>query len=102
MIGDKDLGVMPETNSSTDLRQLVWQAATEKGYGKYFLEEGGPTDDDHMPFLQRGVKAVDLIDFNYGPDNSYWHTDQDTMDKLSAHSLQVVGNVVLETLRRLE
>src|SRR5258708_24136641 len=61
MIGDKDLGIMPETNSSADLRKLIWQAAAEKGYGKYFLEEGGPTDDDHMPFLPRGVKAVDLI-----------------------------------------
>src|SRR5260370_37811677 len=98
MIGDKDLGIMPETNSSADLRKLIWQAAAEKGYGKYFLEEGGPTDDDHMPFLQRGVKAVDLVDFNYGPDHSYLPTDADKMDKLSAHSLNAAGNVALDTL----
>ncbi len=101
MIGDKDLGIMQEMNSSAALRRLVWQTAKELGYGKYFLEFGGAIEDDHMPFIRNGVNALDLIDFDYGPDNSYWHTDKDTMDKLSAHSLEVVGNVLLDVIRRL-
>ncbi len=58
--------------------------------------------DDHIPFLLKGVNACDLIDFDYGPGNAYWHTADDTMDKLSAQSLQVVGEVVLKTVKALE
>lgn len=101
MIGDKDLGILQETNSSAGLRQLVWRIAKELGYGKYFLDYGGAVEDDHMPFLHAGVNSLDLIDFDYGPNNQYWHTDQDTPDKLSANSFDVVGNVLLEMLRRL-
>ena len=102
MIGDKDLDILAEMNSPAGLRNLVWRAAYDLGYGKYFLDKGFATDDDHVPFLRLGVNALDLIDFDYGPDNSYWHTGQDTLDKLSAHSFEVVGNVLVETLRRLE
>jgi glutaminyl-peptide cyclotransferase len=102
MIGDKDLGVLQVINSSPSLRQLVWQVAADLGYERYFLEMRGGLDDDHMPFLDLGVKALDLIDFSFGPDNSYWHTDKDTMDKLSAESLEVVGRVLVEALHRLE
>jgi glutaminyl-peptide cyclotransferase len=101
MIGDKDLGILDEENSTASLRRLVWRTATDIGYGKYFLDSGFATDDDHMPFLHKGVPALDLIDFDYGPDNAYWHTGKDTMDKLSAHSLEVVGNVVVAVLRKL-
>jgi glutaminyl-peptide cyclotransferase len=101
MIGDKDLGIMQETNSSPPLRRLIWQVAKEIGYGKYFLNEGYAIEDDHMPFIRRGVNAVNLIDFDYGPDHRWWHSDQDTIDKLSPHSFEVVGNVLLEVLRRL-
>ena len=59
-------------------------------------------EDDHLPFIRAGIPAVDIIDYDFGPGNRYWHTPKDTMDKLSARSLQVVGNVVLETVRRLE
>ncbi|MGH9668372.1 MAG: M28 family peptidase, partial [Bryobacteraceae bacterium] len=102
MIGDKDLDILSEENSSAPLRRLIWQAASDIGYGKYFLNTGGPVDDDHVPFLQRGVNAVDLIDFDYGPNEAYWHTGKDTMDKISAHSLQVVGDVLVETIKRLD
>ena len=98
MIGDRDLGIMQETNSSAPLRKLVWETAYQLGYGKYFLPEGGPTEDDHLPFVKAGVNAVDLIDF----DKTYWHTAEDTMDKLSAHSFEVVGAVVMRVLERLE
>ena len=63
-----------------------------------FSTEGGPTEDDHIPFVRMGVNAVDLIDF----DKTYWHTAEDTIDKLSAHSFDVVGNVLLAVLRALE
>jgi Zn-dependent M28 family amino/carboxypeptidase len=102
MIGDRDLGILQEANSSARLRQLVWQLAKDLGYNPYFLQNSGGVWDDHMPFQQIGVDALNLIDFDYGPNNSYWHTEEDTMDKLSARSLQVVGTVLLEVLERLE
>lgn len=101
MIGDKDLGILEERNSSPELMKLVWRTANDLGYGKYFLDSGFATEDDHIPFLKVGVNAIDLIDFDYGPNNAYWHQPQDTMDKLSAHSFQVVGDVVSAVLRRL-
>ena len=98
MIGDKDLDIMNEENSSPALRKLIWSAAERLGYGKYFLHDGFPTDDDHMPFVHLGVNAVDVIDF----DKPYWHTANDTIDKLSAHSFDVVGTVLMEVLKDLE
>ncbi len=102
MIGDRDLGILQEMNSSAPLRDLVWRTADRLGYGKHFLRTDGATEDDHIPFLRRGVNALDLIDFDYGPGNSYWHTDKDTVDKLSAESFHIVGRVLLETLKELE
>lgn len=101
MIGDRDLGILQELNSSGRLRELAWSTAAELGLSRHFLKQAGAVEDDHVPFLLKGVNALDLIDFNYGPDNSYWHTDRDTMDKLSAASFQVVGDVVLEMLKKL-
>jgi len=98
MIGDRNLDIMQEHNSTPWLRKLVWDTAARLGYGKYFLDSGGPTEDDHMPFLKLGVPALDLIDFN----KTYWHTPEDTMDKLSAHSFEVVGTVLLEVVKQLE
>jgi glutaminyl-peptide cyclotransferase len=102
MIGDRNLGILQETNSSARLRELAWNTAAELGFSRYFLNQRGAVEDDHVPFLLKGVNALDLIDFDYGPDNSYWHTDQDTTDKLSAESFQIVGSVVLEMLKKLE
>lgn len=102
MIGDKDLGILLEGNSSPTLRKVVWQTARNSGDGKYFLDAGFPIDDDHMPFINRGVNALDLIDFDYGPSNQNWHTDKDTMDKLSARSLEVVGKVLIGAIQGLE
>jgi glutaminyl-peptide cyclotransferase len=102
MIGDKDLGILEDTNSSRSLLRLVWQTANDLGYGKYFLDSATPMEDDHMPFVRKGVNALDLIDFDYGPNNVYWHDEKDTMDKISAHSLEVVGNVVVAVLRKLQ
>jgi len=98
MIGDKNLDIKQETNSNAALNKLVWDTARALGYGAYFLDDQLATEDDHQPFLKLGVPAIDLIDFDYPP----WHEDSDTMDKLSAQSLEIVGTVVLETVHRLE
>jgi Peptidase family M28 len=102
MIGDKDLDILNDLNSSAPLRQLVWRVADQLGYGQHFLRQQSAIEDDHIPFLRRGVNALDLIDFTYGPNNSFWHNDKDTVDKLSAESFQTVGRVLLETLKELE
>lgn len=102
LIGDADLGVMKESSSTGWLQEQIWTAARSLGHAKYFLPDGGAIEDDHLPFLEVGIPAVDLIDLDYGPGNSYWHTEKDTLDKLSPRSLQVVGEVVLETLTVLD
>ena len=102
MIGDRNLDVLNDGYSTEWLRRLVWESAGQRGLGKYFLNQQAAIEDDHLPFLRAGASAVDLIDFDYGPRNSWWHNDQDTMDKLSASSLETVGKVVVETIRRLE
>ena len=101
MIGDKDLALKRESSSTPWLVDLIWKVAREKGYGKHFLDAEVPLLDDHTPFLQLGVPAADLIDFDYGPGHRYWHTPQDTLDKVSPRSMEIVGEVVLESLRRL-
>lgn len=102
MIGDKSLLIVNESNSSPVIKTVISRAAADLGYARNFGTEAGYIEDDHVPFLQRGVPSADLIDFDYGPGNQYWHTVQDTMDKLSPDSFQIVGRVVLETLRRLD
>ncbi len=102
MIGDRGLDILKDMNSAGPLRELVWSVADRLGYGKYFLRYDSSVEDDHIPFLRRGVNAVDVIDLDYGPRNSYWHTDSDTVDKLSPESFQIVGRVVMETLKELE
>jgi glutaminyl-peptide cyclotransferase len=102
MIGDAQLDILRNPTGSQTLTRLIWEIAAAKGYGTSFQDPGLGVEDDHVPFLNFGVNAVDLIDFNYGPGNSYWHTPADTMDKLAPRSFQVVGEVVLETIRKLE
>ena len=101
MIGDQDLTLRRDLHSTAWLTDLVWQVARGKGYQAYFLEETVAVEDDHLPFLQAGVAAVDLIDMAYGPENRYWHTPDDTLDKLSPRSFEIVGEVVLGTVARL-
>jgi len=98
MIGDKQLNIKQEMNSTPALVQLIWRVAADLGHKSAFVDDTINIDDDHMPFLQLGAPAVDLIDFDYAP----WHEDSDTLDKLSAQSLEIVGRVVHESVRRLE
>jgi Zn-dependent M28 family amino/carboxypeptidase len=99
MIGDKDLDIQRETNSTAWLVDLVKQAAHKFGYDRYFFQKEEEVEDDHLPFVKRGVPSVDIIDLDYGPNNSYHHTAQDTLDKVSPKSLTIDGDVFLETIR---
>lgn len=95
MIGDADLNIYREKNSDPALTTQIWQVAAELGYSQYFIDqEKYSMLDDHTPFLQAGLPAVDLIDFDY----PYWHTTADTPDKVAAHSLEVVGQTLLTWL----
>ncbi|HKE31623.1 MAG TPA: M28 family peptidase [Candidatus Angelobacter sp.] len=99
MIGDADLDIVRDLNSTPWLEDLVLEAAKRLGYQSHFFATQGPIGDDHQPFAKLGVPVADLIDFNYGYNNSYWHTPEDTIDKLSPRSLQIAGDVMVETIR---
>jgi len=98
MIGDKNLDIPQETNGSAALNKLIWNTASDLGYKAFFISQQIAEEDDHIPFIRAGAPAVDLIDIDYPP----WHTDTDTMDKLSAQSMEIVGTVVYEVIQRLE
>jgi len=102
MIGDKDLDIQRENNSTPWLVALVAQAAKTFDYQRYFFQQSMDVEDDHLPFVERGVPSIDIIDLDYGPNNSYHHTAQDTMDKVSAHSLTIDGDVFMETIRLID
>jgi Zn-dependent M28 family amino/carboxypeptidase len=102
MIGDKDLDIQRESNSTGWLVLLVGQAAKKFGYERYFFQREMAVDDDHLPFVERGVPSIDVIDLDYGPNNSYHHTAQDTLDKISAKSLTIDGDVFMETIRLID
>jgi glutaminyl-peptide cyclotransferase len=98
MIGDKDLDVWYETNSTKRLMDLVWSTAQRIGLGSILSQTKAPVGDDHLPFLDAGIPSVDIIDLNYGPNNSFHHTEADTLDKVSPASMEKVGKVVLAML----
>ncbi len=97
MIGDKDLNIYMEKNSDPTLRDEIWESAAALGFAEWFIPEVKYSIlDDHTPFLQAGIPAVDLIDFDY----PYWHTTSDTADKVSPESLGMVGSTLLNWLVR--
>lgn len=105
MIGDRDLGIRRESASTPWLTDLVWAVARRLGHERHFLPERQPVEDDHAPFLDAGVAATLLIDFEYGGgpgQNTYWHTAEDTPDKVDPQSLRVVGDVILTALPAIE
>lgn len=102
MVGDRDLVIPREENSTGWLVDTIWETARDRGYHRHFPDETHWMSDDHLPFLQAGIPAVDLIDFDYGDEEkSYWHTREDTLDKIDARSLRIVGEVVLDSLPRI-
>jgi glutaminyl-peptide cyclotransferase len=98
MIGDSDLNIRREENSTRWLTDVIWAAARRLGHQRHFLDESTPIEDDHLPFLEAGVAAVDIIDLDYAA----WHTVDDTLDKVSAESVKIVGDVVLAALPEIE
>ena len=98
MIGDRSLNLRRDTNSTTWLTDIIWATARRLGHAAHFLDEPFPVEDDHMHFVKAGVPSVDLIDLDYAD----WHTAGDTLDKVSARSLQIVGDVVLAALPDIE
>jgi len=91
MVGDSDLQIPIEGKSDPDLSASIWATAARLGYEDVFLPQIGPAIlDDHVPFLEAGIPAVDIIDIDY----AFWHTTNDTPDKVSAASLQTVGDVL--------
>ncbi len=102
MIGDADLNIERETNAPAWLSDLVYQAAERGGVQSHFYARSAAIEDDHLPFVKRGVPSIDVIDLDYGYNNVFHHTAQDTIDKLSPRSLEIVGNTILEAIRMLD
>jgi glutaminyl-peptide cyclotransferase len=102
MIADADLDIVRDSNSAPWLLDLIYAAAARLGDQSHFYASQGPIEDDHLPFVKRGVPSADVIDLNYGYNNVFHHTPQDTMDKLSPKSLEIVGDTILETIHLLD
>ncbi len=102
MIGDADLDILRDTNGTPWLLDLIYTAAERLGYQSHFYAYEGPIEDDHLPFVKRGVPSADVIDLDYGYHNVFHHTPQDTVDKLSPKSLEIVGDTTLETIHLLD
>ena len=106
MVGDRDLRISREGNSvigAPEVVDLVWKVAAEAGHASVFVPyEGTTVTDDHIELQQVGIRAIDVIDFSYGPGNAWWHSPEDTMDKISAESLGIVGDVALRLVQAAE
>ena len=109
MIGDKDLGVARETGSARWLQDYISEAAKHLNYSQYFFRYESSIIDDHVPFIQAGIPAVDVVDAMYGRMGpgldgmgEFHHANTDTLDKVSAHSLEVVGRTILLTVELLD
>jgi peptidase M28-like protein len=104
MVADRELQIKEEGQSllaAPDIVDLVWRTARDIGYAQYFIPSPGPTlTDDHVELHKVGIRAIDVVDFDYGPNHTWWHTAQDTIDKVSQRSLQIVGDVMLALIRR--
>jgi glutaminyl-peptide cyclotransferase len=104
MCADKDLNIDHDANSTPWLLDMLKVAAKDTGHSAYIFKNNTEVSDDHLPFRQRGVPVLDIIDLDYGPptqehpEGSYHHTEQDTLDKISAHSLQISGDLFLEMI----
>ncbi len=98
IVGSRMLRFKRELNSTKALTDMVWNTAARLGYSGIFVNEGMAIEDDHLSFLKRGVPCVDVINLEI----PYWHTPQDTLDKISAKSLAITGHVFLETIKQLQ
>ena len=101
MVGDRDLKLKLPPDTDPALRETIRQAAEDLGYGSHLSVEGPAILDDHTPFVEAGIPAANLIDFEYGPNNLYWHTAADTVEQLSAESLGISAAIALKTIWKL-
>jgi glutaminyl-peptide cyclotransferase len=102
MVGDRDLLLTRDEYSGRELQRIFREAARSIGLGRHMEGASMPVKDDHQSFLDVGIESIDLIDFEYGPDNAWWHTDEDTLEKCSQQSLDAIGRIVLAGLPALE
>ena len=102
MIGPKSLKIQRDSNSTRWLVDLVWKSAARLGYQDEFVSSDSGVEDDHLAFVHRGIAAVDITDFPHYQEEGFWHTPQDTMDKLSPRSFAIVGHVFLESIAALQ
>jgi len=104
LVGTKTPHFKRESYSTKALVDLVWSVAKKLGYGNIFVDDSAPIEDDHQSFLKRHVPSVDVIDLDNGPtgDVYYWHTPQDSLDKISPKTLAIVGHVFLESVKQLQ
>ena len=102
MVADAHLDIHRETHSTSWLNKIIFRQANRLGFSRYFLKAGRSVQDDHVPLLEHGVPATDIIDLNYRPLNLFWHSCSDTPDKCSPESLTIVGQVVQKSLQVLE
>jgi Zn-dependent M28 family amino/carboxypeptidase len=102
MIGDRDLNIPREVQSTDWITDEIWNTARTLGYQRNFLDTLQQVSDDHLPYLRARIPAVDIIDFSYGPGNSYWHQPGDTLDKTSADSLKIVADAVYFSLQAID
>ena len=108
MVGHKNLAILQESQASARMVDAIREAAKETGASKHFFAKTDPIRDDHIPFLEAGMPdVIDLIELPFGPvtqqnpNGRFWHTTEDTLDKLSAQSLQIVGDVVVRAISKL-
>ncbi len=102
MVGDKELNVTIPSGADKRLREKLLKITEKHGTRKFFEDYGNDIIDDHTPFQKQGIPTLDIIDFQFGDGNRYWHTKADTMDKISAESLKITGNAALELLWNVE
>jgi glutaminyl-peptide cyclotransferase len=102
MVGQKNLVLPREADSTRWLTDLIWRTASRLGYKDVFISREEAVSDDHDPFLHRGVPAADIIEYSGYVSLGYWHTPEDTLDKISPRSLAIVGHVILESVAELQ
>lgn len=104
LVGTKNPHFKREENSTKWLVDIVWGVAKKLGYGNIFLDQSAPIEDDHLSFTKRHVPSVDVIDLDNGPNGDvyYWHTPQDSLDKISPKTLAITGHVFLESVKQLQ
>jgi Zn-dependent M28 family amino/carboxypeptidase len=105
MVGDRDFKANLDLNSSPVLVEKIRKIASSLGYGDHFFGRPLKVRDDHIPFIESGIPSVNIIDFEYGGSYSpgmYWHTAEDTLDKVSSKTLKIVGDVLIKLIKELD